>query len=171
VGVQDVLTLPKIVERPMQYYLGIRESVPMEGISTMADVNFPSLFRWIGEKEITRAGAPFFKYNIIDMAGLLELEVGIPLAAPVVGDELVVAGILPAGRYATLTYTGPYDNLMDANAVLVGWGRERGLVWDVEETFLGDQFGCRLEIYHTDPAAEPDTAKWVTEVLIRLADD
>src|SRR5215831_15721980 len=34
----------------------------------------------------------------------------------------------------------------------------------------GERWGCRLEIYHTDPAVEPDMNSWVTELAFRLAD-
>lgn len=32
------------------------------------------------------------------------------------------------------------------------------------------RWGCRLEVYKTDPAEQPDTGKWETELLFRLAD-
>jgi hypothetical protein len=38
------------------------------------------------------AAAPFWKYNVIDMAGKLEIEAGVPVAAAVAGDDRVVAG-------------------------------------------------------------------------------
>jgi effector-binding domain-containing protein len=74
------------------------------------------------------------------------------------------------GRYATLVHRGPYDKLYDANAALIDWAKERGIRWDVSETEAGDQFGCRLEIYLSDPKTGPDPEKWETEVAIRLAD-
>ena len=67
-------------------------------------------------------------------------------------------------------HRGHYDELYDANAVLIGWAKERGIRFDVEKTEAGDKFGCRLEIYRTDPRQEPDPAKWETEVAIRVAD-
>jgi hypothetical protein len=33
----------------------------------------------------------------------------------------------------------------------------------------GERWGCRLEIYRTDPQAEPDMTKWETELAFRLA--
>jgi hypothetical protein len=33
-----------------------------------------------------------------------------------------------------------------------------------------DVSGSRLELYLTDPAREPDTARWTTQLLFRLAD-
>ena len=44
-------------------------------------------------------------------------------------DERVVADILPAGRYASLVYTG-IENGIAGNAALLNWGAARGLVWD-----------------------------------------
>ena len=84
-------------------------------------------------------------------------------------DERVTVGTLPAGRYATLIYTG-LDGGIEANGALLDWGAQQGLSWDVHETAEGDAFGARLETFLTDPDVEPDTAKWETEVAIRLAD-
>jgi catechol 2,3-dioxygenase-like lactoylglutathione lyase family enzyme len=107
---------------------------------------------------------------VIDMARQLEIAFGVPTADAVAGDARVHAGRLPAGRYASLVHRGHYDGLYNANAVLIGWAKERGISFDVEETPAGDRFGCRLEIYRTDPRAEPDPANWETEVAIRIAD-
>ena len=94
-----------------------------------------------------------------------------PTRDPVEGDGRVRAGRLPAGRYASLVYRGHYDELIDANAVLIGWARLCGFRFDSQETPAGERFGCRLEIYRTNPAEEPDPSKWETEVAIRVADD
>jgi len=80
----------------------------------------------------------------------------------------VLAGVLPAGRYASLVHRGPYEQLYDANGALFGWIKEQGLKIDVTESAEGERFGCRLEIYLTDPAVEKDPQKWETEVAIRL---
>jgi hypothetical protein len=54
------------------------------------------------------AGAPILKYNVIDMERALELEFGVPTAEHVPGDGRVISGRLPAGRYTTILYRGPY---------------------------------------------------------------
>ena len=104
------------------------------------------------------------------MAEQLDIELGWPVAAPVSDNERVSAGVIPAGHYASLVYTGPYDGLMDANRVLIEWARDQGLAWDRWHEEHGDAFRSRVEIYHTDPAEEPDPQKWQTEVMIKLAD-
>jgi effector-binding domain-containing protein len=42
------------------------------------------------------------------MEAKMEIDVGVPVATTVTGDGRVTAEILPAGRYATLIYNGPY---------------------------------------------------------------
>jgi effector-binding domain-containing protein len=81
----------------------------------------------------------------------------------------VLSAILPAGRYASLTYKGPYDGLFGANAALMDWAKESGIEWDIVQTPEGERFVCRLEIYKTDPATElPENCE--TEITIRIAD-
>src|ERR1700743_1003478 len=48
-----------------------------------------------------------------------EVEVGVPVGAVVDGDDLVQAGVLASGRYATIRYTGHPDGLLGATAYLL----------------------------------------------------
>lgn len=162
-----MLTLPQRIERQSQPYVAICAQTPMDQIPQVVDPAFPRLFAWIAAHGGQIAGAPFINYRTIDMAGLLTIECGIPLAQPVPGDQEIIAGTLPAGSYITLTYWGPYANLMDVNAVLVGWAKEKGIAWDAEETAQGDHFAARLEIYETDPREEPDSEKWKTVLMVK----
>jgi len=161
-----MLTLPKIVERGSQPYVAIRERVRIP-FNDAVDRAYGELFGWLEANGVTPAGAPFIKYNLIAMPEL-ELEFGVPTAETVAAGGRVVAGALPPGRYAKVTYWGGYDNLMDVNAVLIGWAKEKGLRWDAAESPAGDRFASRLEIYETDPKREPDKNKWQTEVAIKL---
>jgi effector-binding domain-containing protein len=87
---------------------------------------------WLAVRNIPPVGAPFWKYNVIDMEGELEVEVGVPVATEVSGDERVRGGPLPAGRYATLHHVGHPDTLVDANAALLAWARDERLAWDMD---------------------------------------
>ena len=62
---------------------------------------------------------------MIDMAGKLEVEAGAPVAAAVAGDDRVVSGELPAGRYATLTHVGHPSELVAATEALLDWAADR----------------------------------------------
>ena len=127
------------------------------------------VFAWLEKQGVAPAGAPFIRYHVIDMEAKLDIELGVPVASAVAGDGRISAGVLPAGRYAALIYTG-VENGIPANGALLDWGAEQGLVWDTFAAENGDGFGARIESYLTDPDDEPDPAKWETEVAIRLAD-
>ncbi|MGH3243373.1 MAG: GyrI-like domain-containing protein [Spirillospora sp.] len=157
-------TKPNIEERAAQPYMAVRRRVTMQTIGEVAD-RIPELFAWLGARGIVPAGAPFLKYNVIDMDGGLEIEAGIPVPAPVEGDGEVLAGTLPAGQFATLTHTGHPDGLRNLTGELLDWAKARQLTWDV----TNDRWACRLEVYETDPTEEPDPAKWETELVFKLA--
>ena len=165
-----MLTLPKITTRDAVPIIGIREKVPLADIAPTTERSFSRLFAWCGARGIAPAGAPYVRYLVIDRAGDLQLEFGMPMAEPLAGADGFVAGELPGGRYASVTYLGPYDDLPDVNAMLIGWAREKGIVWDGSEDADGDHFACRLEIHETDLMTETDPNQWETTVAIKLAD-
>jgi effector-binding domain-containing protein len=159
------MTEPSIVEREAQPYVGISASVPMDGIPAIAD-RLRDIFGWLASRGVAPAGAPFLKYNVVAMESGLEMEAGVPVGPGVDGEGDIVAGLLPAGRYATLTHVGHPSELVDATARLLEWAAARGLEWDLSPA---GRWTARLEIYHTDPAEEPDMTKWETELAFRLA--
>lgn len=165
-----MLTLPTIKTFPELTYAFIPFTVTMQQMQIPADQGMPRLFGWLKERGVAPLGAPFYNYRRIDMSDTLDVEVGVPVDRRGVGDGSVNFAILPAGRYVEMVHTGHFDQLLDATAMLIGWAKERGLAWDVEEGPDGDHFACRLEIYETDPSAEPDPTKWVTTLRFKLRD-
>jgi len=161
---------PEIVTRPEQPYVAIRTQVTMADLGTVVPPLNQEVFAWLGGRGVAPAGAPFWKYNVIDMAGELEVEAGVAVAAAVAGDGQIMAGVLPAGRYATLMHVGHPSELMAATKRLLDWAAEQGLSWDVTSGNDGDRWACRLETYLTDPREEPDMSKWVTQLAFKLAD-
>src|SRR5436190_6818140 len=166
-------TEPTIVARAEQPYVAVRGAVTMDTIGAIAD-RIPELFGWLAAHGIPPAGPPFLRYRVIDMDRRLDIEAGVPVAAPRgdenVGDENVQVGVLPAGRYVTVTHVGPFDKLVDATGGLLAWAAGQGLKWDVTGTPDGESWGCRLEIYVTNPAEQPDPATWETQLTFKLAD-
>jgi len=145
---------PEIETRAEQPYVAVRAKVTMGEIAAFAR-RFGEVFGWLDSHGLVPAGAPFFKYNVIDMARELEMEAGVPVATATDGDDQIVAGVLPAGRYATLTHVGHPSELMAATKALLDWAAEQGLTWDVTPSEDGDRWACRLENYLTDPEQEP----------------
>jgi len=98
---------PEIVTRAEQPYAAIRTRVPMAELGAFA-ARIGEVFAWLGARGVAPAGAPFFKYNAIDMMRELEVEAGVPVAAAVDGDADVLSGVLPAGDpRPSLTWVTP----------------------------------------------------------------
>jgi effector-binding domain-containing protein len=160
---------PEIVTRTEQPYVAITARVAMSGLPGLG-ARLGEVFGWLGARGLPPAGPAFFRYDVIDMARELEMEAGVPVAAAVEGDGHVVSGVLPAGRYATLTHVGHPSELFEATGTLLDWAAAQGLTWDMSPGPDGERWGCRLEFYLTDPAQEPDMGKWETQLAFRLAD-
>jgi effector-binding domain-containing protein len=157
-----------IVDRPDQPYVAVRRTITMQTFPEIAD-RLPGLFGWLAERGIAPAGPPFFRYLLIDMERELDVEAGVPVAAPVDGDGEVLAGVLPAGRYVATTHVGHPDQLIAVNAAFQEEAATQGLTFDTTETERGTRWGCRLELLLTNPAEQPDMNKWETKLAFRLA--
>ena len=165
-----MFTEPMLEDRSEQHYMGIRTQTAMTALGDVIPQLLDEVYSWLEKQSVAPAGAPLMRYHVIDMAGKLDIELGVPVASALSGDDHVALGVLPAGRYGTLIYTG-ITNGVQGNKALLDWAAEHGIMWDTYESDKGDGFGARYESYLTDPADEPDQAKWETEVAIRLADD
>lgn len=159
---------PKVEDRDEQHFVGIRTQVPMKKFSKVIPQLHGEVFDWLEKQGVTPSGAPFVRFHVINMEAQMDIEMGVPVARPLQGDGQVAAGVIPAGKYASLVYTG-LKNGIKGNGALLDWGAKQGLVWDRWDDENGDAFGGRYESYLTDPAEEPDVTKWDTEVAIRLA--
>jgi hypothetical protein len=162
-----IVGTPAIDDRPEIPYSGIRIQTPMKGMFTAVARLRTSLEAWIQRHHVVATGAPFLRYHVIDMAGIMDVSFGIPVAAALPADGQVIADRLPAGRYASLVYQG---HGLTGNKALLTWASTQGLVLDRWEEPRGDAFRARYERYLTDPRVEARKTKWDIEVAIKLAE-
>ena len=158
---------PKIDKRPKQPYMGIRTITPFKGMSKTIGRLSDEMNAWVDEHNLKPSGPPFLRYHVIDMRGFMDIEFCFPFRRARPDDGNVKAGVLPAGRYASLIYSG---GGISGNRALIEWGRAQGLEFDRWDTEQGDNFRSRYERYLTDPKVEPRKSKWQIEVAIKLAD-
>lgn len=134
-----------------------------------ANVLVEEIFAWLGEKSIQPSGAPFFRYLVIgDTKKKFKLEVGVPIMSPIFGDDRVITGTIPAGKYATLVHIGHPDRISSSFNVLEEWAKEHEVEWDNQMEGEKEVLGGRFEYYLTDPAVEPDLEKWSTEIAYKI---
>ena len=137
-----------------QPIVGIRTKTTMDKIAEVMGPLFGELYGYIQQSGQAPAGMPFAIYHAMD-GGSLDLECGMPVAAPMTGTDRIRPGELPCGTAATVTHTGPYDDLGHTWAALTEWMKSQGL----------EPAGAPWEVYVTDPGAEPDPSKWRTDIF------
>lgn len=159
---------PRIVHLPSIPFVAIRTTETMSSMSSVFPRLMPELRRWAAKHHLSAAGPPFIRFVYVDMAKGLDIEIGFPLARSAKGDDQVTAGFLPAGRYVSLTHFGNYAGLVPPNATLQAWAKTKHLRFKMTKGAKGEEFACRVELYKTDPAKQPDPAKWETEILYMI---
>ncbi|MFC9691282.1 GyrI-like domain-containing protein [Kribbella sp. NPDC056951] len=164
----ELLEPPRIVERPQQDYLGIRVITPFRGMLSVRNELIDELDTWLRARGIDDTGLFFLRLHVIDMSGPMDLEVGVVTPGPTDGDERVRPAVLPAGRYATLTYR---NHSLRANRALIDWAAEQGIAFDRHDVAEGDLFACRYEAFRTDPRTEPRKTKWVVELNFAITEN
>ncbi len=158
---------PQIEHRDAQPYVGVRVTVGMPDLAGAIDRGYPELFGWLAAHSLVPAVPPFIRYLTVDMATEMTLDLAVPVNGRPHPNGLVRPGGLPAGRYVTWLHVGPYHGLVQANATLQQWAKERGLRWARDGSiWLG-----RVERYLTDPSQEPDPSTWQTELAYLIVDD
>jgi len=158
---------PGIDHRTARQYVGLRIITPFEGMFAQTDKLFKELRQWVNAHGLADQGPYFLRYHVIDMKGLMDVEAGFVLTSQQTGDERVKSGVLPAGRYAHLTYS---RYALRGNQALLSWVKENKLEADRKDTPKGEVFGCRYEAYLTDYRTEPRKTKWQVNLAIRLRD-
>lgn len=163
-----MISEPKIDDHEEKLYVGIRTVAPFKGMFAVVDTLLKELRIWVKQHNIAEQGPFFLRYHVIDMQGPMDIEVGFVVLTHLPGDERIKPGVLPAGRYASLIYTG---SGMPGNKALIGWAQTNGIAWDRWDDPAGDAFGCRYEAYLTDYRVEHRKKHWEIHLAIKLADD
>src|SRR6476659_1325879 len=138
---------PSIVERDAQPYVAITVRVSMSDLGDVVPPLTGEVFGWLAERGVEPAGPALWKYNVIDMAGELEIEAGVAVGQTIEGDRRVRGSILPAGRYAVARFHGHPDGLEQATGDLLDWAAKQGLRWDTRMKDREERWAARLEEY------------------------
>jgi effector-binding domain-containing protein len=160
-----MVTEPKIAFCKAQPYVAIRQMVGMLEIPAVLPPLISEVFIWMGQQGVEGNGSPFFHYLSMDQDSNLLVDVGIPTKKNVEGTGRVIGQQFPAGQYASLTFTGDYKNLRQGHMALEEWlkenqYKEQGSIQN------GEWLGTRIEFYVSDPSAEADPEKWVTDLYL-----
>jgi effector-binding domain-containing protein len=154
-----VLDAIQVVDLPARNTAVIRLKIPQADITKVMGPAIGEIFAALAAQGIVPAGPLFAHFFSMD-AGLFDLEVGLPVEAPVTPVGRVGPGLLPAVKVAKTTYHGPYSGLRSAWREFGELGRAQG---------YKPGAGIR-EYYVYGPESNPDPSTWRTELVLPLAD-
>ncbi len=103
------------------------------------------------------AGPPFTRYPSFDR-DTVSAECGFPVLRPAPAVGRVGSSRLPGGLAASIVHLGPYETIDQTYDQLQRSLDDSGL----------HACGPMWEVYWTDPAMEPDPARWRTEIIVPI---
>src|SRR5690606_29036752 len=96
------------------------------------------------------------------------IEVGWSIAENTWVDLPFVADVLPAGRYAVASYSGPYSRLEDVTTELLMWADLEGLTFDTGAVTGVETWASRMEVYLDDPRMGPEGLEGSAQVCMMV---
>ena len=166
-----MISKPRLEYRQEQPYAAIRAQVPIPFGHYLPPL-WDEAAGWLKKKGISSTGPAIIRYLTTDMSKKLDIEVGFALESALPGDDRITTGVLPAGQYAVLLYTGPYkgNGIFKATVALLEWAKENDITWHTSRVNGAEWWGSRVEWYLTDPEKQFDTKKYQTELAFLVAE-
>ena len=160
-----MITEPRIESRREQHYVAIRMAVPIP-FGKYLQPAWNEVYDWMKNKDVKPSGPAIIRYLTTDMSKKLDIDVGFTIDKAVTGDDRITSDLLPAGRYVTLLYTGPYKGkgIYKATVSLLEWASENKIVWNTTKKNGVEWWNGRTEFYFSDPETEKDPKKFKTEL-------
>lgn len=144
-------------ERAAMTYVGVRKRVKWEELKQFFGESFGAAMGAMGAAKVKPSGPPssvYFEWDEVNKEA--DLLAGFPIAD---GDKGKVQGMTehatPAGEAYWIAYMGDYEKMEPAHMALSSKLELEGR--DLNENVV--------EEYITDPMNEPDTAKWLTNII------
>jgi len=157
-------------ERQTVHYIGIPLSARLSEFGAPGGPNesVPRIYQWLGAHQVEPLGGPLYVYRHIgNNDDTVVLTVAVPITGSVKPTDGFVLGALPAGTYVVGRHVGAPDAIPAAHSEVKTWAETHGHRLDVLEDDSGELWTGHAEHFLTDPAEEPDTSKWVTDLLFK----
>ncbi len=138
----------EIKDQPAQPILAVRTHAAVQDLPVVFGKAFGSIAQYLAELGEAPAGMPFAAYHNMDMQNL-DLEIGFPVKKKLPGKGEILSSEIPAGKYASALYVGPYDKIEPAYNALLAFAKEKGF----------EYADIAYEYYHDGPEVPPEQTR------------
>ncbi len=142
------------VELPETSYLLVSGEMSPQEIGGFFAEKYGMIMAYMEANKVEMSGHPTgLYYNWTDT--LAQLSAAIPVATEVAGTDAIEYRVIEAGKALKIDYYGAYDKSGEAHYAMDDHIAANGL----------EVIGAVREVYVTDPMVEPDTSKWLTQII------
>jgi effector-binding domain-containing protein len=133
----------KIIDKDVEYTLEIEKNIAMWKMPQEIGQGYKAIIDYLKEKGTEPAGIPYVHYLGIDWGSIgrknkiksilqiftrkWRLRIGFPVRERIEGNDYIVAGSIPAGRYIQALHRGPYEGLETTYGELRDWAKQQNL--------------------------------------------
>lgn len=142
----------ELKEEKAQPVLSIRIRAAVQDLPIVIGESYGRIMQYLEKIGQQPAGAPFVAYYNMDMNDL-DLEIGFPVLKPLEGSAEIGRSEIPAGKYVSMLYKGPYTGMEKPYSEMAEWIGEHGYT----------PKGIAYEYYYNSPAEVPES-----ELLTRI---
>jgi effector-binding domain-containing protein len=139
---------------PAQPTVARRALLPIDRVGPWLAESYALIVEFLGRYGQPIVGPPYAWYTFVGTKA--DVEAGFPVGTSVRPEGDIVASVLPAVTAAVTTHVGSYELLRDAYKAVHAWITEQD----------GEPSDGHWEIYHDDPARQPDSSRWRTDVVV-----
>lgn len=131
----------EITEVQPRLIAAIRVTTSRSNIGDEIASGFGALMGVLSGEGVGPSGPPFVVYHdVIDAETVGDIEIGMPIAGAISGDDTVYSRELEGGAMAITVHRGPYQEIESAYKSLMGWIPEHGyeIAGPPREIYLND---------------------------------
>ena len=148
-----MIETPQIVEVPAQRVAILHIETPRSKIRQVMVPGIGEAMAAVKAQGIGPTG-PWFAHHLKMTPEAFDLDICVPVSAPVTAVGRVTPGERRAVRVVRTVYHGPYEGLGGAGHEFTQWTQAQGY------QTAGDLYEC----YTVGPESSPDPANWRTEL-------
>ena len=115
----------KILNQPSQPILSITAKTPQSDLKKVQETALNSIISYLRNLDKGPSGPPFTVFYDMDINNL-DIEIGYPVERKTNGQNEVVSGEIPEGKYVSCVYKGDHDEIESAYEALMIYANENG---------------------------------------------